>query len=80
MAISATTVLNPIRVKGHLLRIVGVGFGVAVGIGNTIGSGILRTPGEVAAQLRSSFRREEEEFRGSAYFFRSASQLNITVR
>ncbi|HUO17709.1 MAG TPA: APC family permease [Verrucomicrobiae bacterium] len=39
--------------KGHLLRIVGVGFGVAVSIGGTVGSGILRTPGEIAAQLRS---------------------------
>ena len=39
--------------KGHLLRILGVGFGIAVGIGATIGSGILRTPGEIAAQLRS---------------------------
>lgn len=37
--------------KGHLLRIVGVGFGIAVSIGGTIGSGILRTPGEIAAQL-----------------------------
>lgn len=32
--------------KGHLLRIVGVSFGVAVGVGTTVGSGILRTPGE----------------------------------
>jgi amino acid transporter len=39
--------------KGHLLRMVGVGFGIAVSIGGTVGSGILRTPGEVAAQLRS---------------------------
>jgi APA family basic amino acid/polyamine antiporter len=31
----------------------GVGFGLAVGIGSTIGAGILRTPGEVVAQLRS---------------------------
>jgi basic amino acid/polyamine antiporter, APA family len=30
-----------------------VGFGIAVGVGVTIGAGILRTPGEVAAQLRS---------------------------
>ena len=37
--------------SGHLLRILGVGFGLAVGIGNTIGSGILRTPGEVAGFL-----------------------------
>ncbi|MEW6211811.1 MAG: APC family permease [Acidobacteriota bacterium] len=37
--------------RGRLLRILGVGFGLAVIIGNTIGAGILRTPGEVAAQL-----------------------------
>jgi len=50
----ATETVSPLRhSKGHLLRIVGVGFGVAVGIGGTVGSGILRTPGEIAAQLRS---------------------------
>jgi APA family basic amino acid/polyamine antiporter len=37
--------------RGQLLRILGVGFGLAVIIGNTIGAGILRTPGEVAAHL-----------------------------
>jgi APA family basic amino acid/polyamine antiporter len=31
--------------------VLGLGFGLAVTIGNTIGAGILRTPGEVAAQL-----------------------------
>ena len=30
--------------KGRLLRILGVGFGIAVIVGETIGSGILRTP------------------------------------
>src|SRR5215467_10725468 len=39
------------RRSGHLLRILGVGFGLAVGIGNTIGTGILRTPGTVAGYL-----------------------------
>src|SRR5947207_13485306 len=34
-----------------LLRVLGVGFGLAVTIGGTIGMGILRTPGEVAKQL-----------------------------
>lgn len=38
---------------GSLLRIFGVAFGLAIMVGNTIGMGILRTPGEVAAQLPS---------------------------
>src|SRR5260370_11982841 len=37
--------------RGTLLRVLGVGFGLAVTIGGTIGMGILRTPGEVAKQL-----------------------------
>jgi len=37
------------RHTGRLLQVLGVGFGLAVTIGNTIGGGILRTPGEVAA-------------------------------
>lgn len=50
----ATKTTSPLtHSKGHLLRIVGVGFGIAVSIGGTVGSGILRTPGEIAAQLRS---------------------------
>src|SRR6266550_1260395 len=38
-------------VRGHLFRVLGVGFGLAVIIGNTIGSGIFRTPGQIAAHL-----------------------------
>ncbi len=37
--------------RGRLLRVLGVGFGLAVIIGNTVGAGILRTPGEVASFL-----------------------------
>jgi basic amino acid/polyamine antiporter, APA family len=37
--------------QGRLLRVLGVGFGLAVTVGGTIGMGILRTPGQVAAQL-----------------------------
>jgi len=37
----------------RLLRILGVTFGLAVAIGNTIGAGILRTPGEVASHLQT---------------------------
>src|SRR5438270_11298515 len=36
-----------------LIRILGVGFGLAVIVGSTIGIGILRTPGLVAGQLPS---------------------------
>ena len=36
---------------GHLLRVLGVGFGLAVIIGNTIGAGIFRAPGAIAEQL-----------------------------
>ena len=36
---------------GHLLRVLGVGFGLAVIIGNTIGAGIFRAPGTIAGQL-----------------------------
>ena len=37
--------------KRALLRVLGVSFGLAVTLGSTIGVGILRTPGTVAAQL-----------------------------
>jgi APA family basic amino acid/polyamine antiporter len=37
--------------RGRLLQVLGVGFGLAVTVGNTIGAGILRAPGEVAAHL-----------------------------
>ncbi len=37
--------------RGRLLTVLGLTFGLAVTIGNTIGAGILRTPGEIAAHL-----------------------------
>jgi APA family basic amino acid/polyamine antiporter len=45
--------LVPVTSRGKLLQILGVSFGVAVIIGNTILVGILRTPGDVAARLPS---------------------------
>lgn len=39
--------------SGRLLRVLGVGFGVAVVVGGTIGTGILRVPGPVAAMLNN---------------------------
>ncbi len=41
------------RSRGRLLQVLGIAFGLAVIIGNTIGVGILRTPGQVATQLPS---------------------------
>ena len=43
----------PTAQSGKLLKILGVGFGLAVGIGATVGVGILRSPGLIAGQLNS---------------------------
>jgi APA family basic amino acid/polyamine antiporter len=43
----------PDQPPGRLLHILGLGFGLAGAVGGTIGAGILRTPGLVAAQLPS---------------------------
>jgi basic amino acid/polyamine antiporter, APA family len=45
------TISGAPRPTGHLFRILGVSFGIAVGVGTCIGGGILRTPGVVAAAL-----------------------------
>ena len=46
----------PAARTGGLIRILGTGFGLAVIVGSTLGVGILRTPGLVAAQLASFTR------------------------
>jgi APA family basic amino acid/polyamine antiporter len=50
MATSNPNARNPAP-SGSLLRILGLGFGIAISIGGSIGVGILRAPGIVAAQL-----------------------------
>ena len=40
-----------INQTGHLLRVLGLAFGIAIGVGTMIGGGILRTPGSVADRL-----------------------------
>jgi APA family basic amino acid/polyamine antiporter len=42
---------KPPQPRGHLLRVLGLGFGLAVIIGNTIGAGIFRSPGVIAEHL-----------------------------
>lgn len=39
------------RDRGHLLKILGVTFGIAVAVGNVIGSGILRAPASIAGTV-----------------------------
>lgn len=51
----------------RLRQAVGVAFGVTVIVGNTIGAGILRTPGDVAAQLPTSFAFFSVWFLGGLY-------------
>jgi APA family basic amino acid/polyamine antiporter len=50
LSAQAEVILN-IEKRGRLLRVLGVGFGLAVIIGNTIGAGIFRAPGEIAKQV-----------------------------
>ena len=58
----------------------GVGFGLAVGIGGTVGAGILRTPGEVAAQLRSPWLVVAVWVLGGIYvFFCTASVTELAT-
>jgi APA family basic amino acid/polyamine antiporter len=42
---------SPVPAKSALLRVLGVGFGIAVILGGTIGVGILRLPATVATQI-----------------------------
>jgi hypothetical protein len=43
------------RPHSSLLRILGLSFGLAVTVGNTIGGGILRTPGDIASLLPTAW-------------------------
>src|SRR5215470_2154734 len=43
------------RPSGQLRRVLGIGFGLAVSIGGTIGVGILRTPGLIAEKFPAPF-------------------------
>ena len=45
--------IERVQPRSPLVRIVGLGFGVAVIFGGTVGVGILRLPGTIAGELRS---------------------------
>jgi APA family basic amino acid/polyamine antiporter len=61
--------------KGKLLQILGVGFGVAVAVGNSISVGIVRTPGSIAAILPNAWLFIAVWIGGALYALVSAFQL-----
>jgi basic amino acid/polyamine antiporter, APA family len=66
---------HPRKDKGKLLQILGVGFGIAVAVGNSIGAGIVRTPGDIAARLPNHWLFFLAWFVGAFYALVSAFQL-----
>ncbi|MBU6471437.1 MAG: APC family permease [Alphaproteobacteria bacterium] len=46
-----STTAAPHRTRGHLLKILGIAFGIAISVGNMIGSGILRAPASIASTV-----------------------------
>ncbi len=66
---------HPRKDKGTLLQILGIGFGIAVAVGNTISAGIVRTPGDIAARLPNRWLFFSVWFGGALYALLSAFQL-----
>ena len=63
------------RPTGRLLPVLGFGFGLAVTIGNSIGAGILRVPGEIAGHLPVTWLFMAVWVVGGLYAFLGALQL-----
>lgn len=70
-----TNSISTDAVRGRLLRVLGVGFGLAVIIGNTIGSGIFRTQGQIAAQLPNAWLFLSVWVIGGMYALLGATQI-----
>jgi len=62
--------------RGKLLQVLGVGFGIAVAVGNSISVGIVRTPGEIAAILPNRWLFLGVWIGGALYALVSAFQLS----
>lgn len=62
--------------RGHLLAVLGVGFGLAVTIGNAVGAGILRTPGVIASHLQTFWLFLAVWIVGALYAFLGANALS----
>jgi APA family basic amino acid/polyamine antiporter len=66
---------SPLVPRGSLLKILGVGFGIAVAVGNSIAAGIVRTPGDIAARLPNAWLFFSVWIGGALYALVSAFQL-----
>lgn len=73
---SASEKAAPAVSRGHLLTVLGVGFGLAVTIGTTIGAGILGTPGVIAGQLQTFWPYMAVWIIGAAYALLGANALS----
>jgi APA family basic amino acid/polyamine antiporter len=62
--------------RGQLLAVLGVGFGLAVTIGNAVGAGILRTPGVIASHLQTFWPFMAVWVVGALYAFLGANALS----
>jgi len=61
--------------RGKLVQVLGVGFGIAVAVGNSISVGIVRTPGNIAALLPNIWLFFAVWLVGALYALVSAFQL-----
>src|SRR5207245_4471716 len=61
--------------RGRLLQVLGMWFGMAAAIGNTIAAGIVRTPGDVAKLLPNVWMFLGVWVLGGLYAFSGASSM-----
>jgi basic amino acid/polyamine antiporter, APA family len=73
---TTTATLPAGQSRGRLLRILGIGFGLAVGVGETIAAGIVRTPGEIASRLPATWLFLGVWVLGGIYAMLGALQLS----
>jgi len=62
-------------IRGRLLQVLGVWFGIAAAIGNTIAAGIVRTPGDIAKLLPNPWLFLGVWILGGMYALLGASSL-----
>ena len=75
MSEQATTRAEAAPSPGSLLKVLGVWFGVAAAIGNTIAAGIVRTPGDIARLLPNAWVFLSVWILGGLYALLGASSL-----